>query len=232
MAAFSLAVDQGSDFIELDLQEAADGGLVVFHDVDLERVTGLRSRIWQNTVEDLRRLDAGSHFGPAFSGERIPTLDEVLEFARGRVKLNLELKPHERERHLAESVVRAVTRAGMQGDVVVTSSDGAILERVRRLAPGLRIGRVIAARIGRVERLDVDFYSVRSEIATVAFVRRAHAHGREVHVFTVNDPARMRQMRDRGVDNLITDWPSRAFAVLAERDELDELGAAVARLFQ
>jgi len=232
MAAIRLAVEDGAQAVEFDVMETGDGQVVVFHDTDLERVTGVKAKIWDKTAAELAELDIGSHFDPRFSGERIPTLDDVLAFAKGRVRLNIEVKPHEREKNMARSVVDAIHRHGMQENVVITSNDYPILQRIRALDPDLRIGSIIAAKVGKVEALDVDFYSVQPKIATVAFVRRAHAIGRDVHVWTVNERARMEEMLDNGVDVLITDWPKRALEVLESRSDLDELNAAVLRLFR
>ena len=232
MAALRLAVEDGAQYVEFDVMETGDGQVVVFHDTDLERVTGVKAKIWEKTAAELAELDNGSHFDPRFSDERIPTLDDFLAFAKGRVRLNIEVKPHEREKGLAKSVVEAVRRHGMQDDVIITSNNYPILQRIRALDPELRIGSIIAARLGRVETLDVDFYSVQPKIATVAFVRNAHADGRDVHVWTVNEKAQMERLLDNGVDVLITDWPKRAFEVLESRSDLDELNAAVLRLFR
>ena len=232
MAAIRLAVEDGAQAVEFDVMETGDGKVVVFHDTDLERVTGVKAKIWDKTAVEMQQFDIGSHFDPKFSAERVPTLDDVLAFAKGRVNLNIEVKPHEREKNMARSVVDAIHRHGMQENVVITSNDYPILQRIRALDPDLRIGSIIAAKVGRVETLDVDFYSVQPKIATVAFVREAHAIGRDVHVWTVNEKAKMEEMLNNGVDVLITDWPKRALEVLESRSDLDELNASVLRLFR
>src|SRR5262249_45244537 len=88
LAARRQAIADGADFAEIDVQETADGVVVVLHDKDLRRLTGDPRSIWEVPYQELRSLDAGSWFGPAFRGERIATLEEFLEAARGRIKLN------------------------------------------------------------------------------------------------------------------------------------------------
>jgi glycerophosphoryl diester phosphodiesterase len=232
LASVRLAIENGADYAEVDFQEAGDGAVVLFHDENLKRVTGLDRRTWELTLPELKELDVGSHFDPAFKDERIPTLDEVLAVAKGRIRLNLELKPHGHERNFARSVVDSVRRAGFEQDLVITSNDQPILTEIRSLAPELRIGMLVAAAVGNLSELDVDFYSVQPMYATVSFIKRAHAEGRDVHVWTVNDQPAMSRLIDRGIDNLITDYPLRAIEVVRSRTRFDEFKAAMARLFR
>ena len=115
---------------------------------------------------------------------------------------------------------------------MITSNDPEALERIRELDPDLRIGIIVAAKLGRLDKLDVDFYSVQPKYATATFIRDAHADGRDVHVWTVNDPALMTALVDRGVDNIITDHPDRLIALIDERSDTGELAAAIVRLFR
>src|SRR5438034_7470028 len=92
LAAFTEAVRLGANAIELDVHLTADGVPVVIHDATVERTTNGRGEVAAMTSKDLRRLDAGAWFSSRFRGERIPTLEESLEFARGRCALNIEIK--------------------------------------------------------------------------------------------------------------------------------------------
>ena len=92
IAAFEMALEQGSDMIECDVRLTKDEEVVVFHDRALDRTTNGKGPVEQRTLEELKRLDAGSWFSSKFSGERIPTLSEVLHLLEGRAFLNIELK--------------------------------------------------------------------------------------------------------------------------------------------
>ena len=91
--AFSDAILVGADFIELDVQQTRDGVLVVMHDSNLKRTTGVNKDIWDVDYADIQNLDAGSWFDPAYANARIPTLEETLQFVDKRAKLNIEIKP-------------------------------------------------------------------------------------------------------------------------------------------
>ena len=233
LSSLRLAIAEGADFAEMDYQETQDGVVVMFHDENLRRLTGVNRKVSEMTLEQLKALDVGALFSQRFEGERIATLDEVLLEARGRVRLNIELKTHGRESgRLVSTVVKAIHRTQFADDCVITSTDYEILKQVRRLDPSLRIGIIVAASVGRLHKLDVDLYSVQPAYATVSFIREAHNRGRDVHVWTVNEPRMMRLIMDRGADSIITDYPLRAIRILDERSETDEFLAAILRLFK
>ena len=232
MAAFRLAIEDGADYAELDVLQAKDGTLAILHDVNLRRLAGVDRNIYDLTAEDLQVLEVGSHFDERFRGEPIPTLDHVIRELKGRLRLNIELKTHGREDGYEAAVVKTIRDHDFADQCVITSLDQRALANVRAIAPDLRLGMIITAMVGDASRLDVDFYSVQPLVATVAFIRRAHRDGREVHVWTINERAAMTRFADRGADNLITDYPRLAREVLEARTPVDEMTAALARLFR
>jgi len=215
LAAIGRAIDDGADGCEIDLQELRDGTIIVFHDPDLARIAGDPRRVGDLTREDLRGLDVGSWFGPEFRDARIPTLEQVLDLARGRLRLNLELKVHGGERHFEERVVALVRRAGFGERCVITSIEAGCLRRVRALAPELRIGPVVTEAAEPAEGFDLE--SLQANLATAARIGANRAAGRETHVWTVNDPGEMRRLIELGVDGIITDEPALLRAVVDAR---------------
>ena len=232
LAALRQAIEDGADYAEVDFLQAKDGTIVMLHDENLQRVAGVDRYVYDLTGDELRALDVGKWFDPRFEGEKIATLEEAITHVKGKIRLNIELKVHGREKGFAEAAVQTIRDLDFGDECVITSLDQAILTRVRQLDPDLRIGMIITAKVGRASDLDVDFYSVEANVATVRFVRSAHKDGREVHVWTLNEEKAMRDAIDRGADNLITDYPRRARVILDERTATDDLGAAVSRLFR
>jgi glycerophosphoryl diester phosphodiesterase len=220
LAAVALALDQEADFVEIDVQETADGVIVVLHDADLMRLAGTRLNIWDADYDDLRDLDVGSWFSPEFSDERIPTLEEVLEMVRGRARLNIELKYNGHDVRLAERVVEVVEAAGMESEVVLMSLNYAGVRELKALRPEWKVGFLSAAAVGKLAKIDADFLAVSTRLATPTFIASAHRKGKEVHVWTVNDRLGMSEMIGRGVDVIITDKPALARSVLEERAKL------------
>ncbi len=220
MAAVRLAIDQGSDQVEIDVQETADGQVVVADDADLMKVARDPLRISDATMESLAAIDIGSWFAPRYADERVPTLSEVLEASRGRAVVNIELKFYGREEQLEQRTIDVVEAHDMADEVVVMSLKRSAVAAVRRLRPNWRAGLLSAAAVGDLTRVDADFLAVNTAVATRAFVRRAHAQGKDVYVWTVNDPVAMWQLINLGVDGLITDDPALAREVLQFREEL------------
>lgn len=222
LAAIRQAIEDGADFCEIDVQEMKDGTIVVLHDTDLMRIAGSPTRIADATYDDVRGLDIGSRLDPRFKDERIPTLEQAVGAARGRLKLNVELKYHGQERQLEERVVAILRRERFEDQCVITSLEAKGLARVRTLAPELRIGQIITVALGKVAGLDVDFLSMNARQATAAQVRANRNAGLDTHVWTVNDREQMHRMIERGVDNVITDLPALLREVIEERAAMSD----------
>jgi glycerophosphoryl diester phosphodiesterase len=136
------------------------------------------------------------------------------------MKLNVELKYNAPDPQLAEKVVDILRHEQFLDQVVITSLSAAGLEQVRALEPRLRIGHIITVAVGDVARTGTDFLSLNSARATPDLIRRAHAAGKAVHVWTVNKAEVMLRMIERGADNLITDYPEIAVRVVQQRRSL------------
>jgi glycerophosphoryl diester phosphodiesterase len=224
MASFRAAMDDGADLVELDVQETRDGNLVLIHDSDFMKIAGDGVKVWEGDLDRLRRFDVGSWFSPEFSSERLPTLEEVLSLARSRGKrLDIELKYYGHNERLEERVVELAERTGMSGSIVIMSLEADMVRKVRELRPGWTVGLLTATAVGDLVSADADFLAVHTGMASRRFIRRAHAAGKKVYVWTVNDPILMSRMMSRGVDGVITDEPALARAVIARRAELSSI---------
>lgn len=207
LAAIRLALDHGAAAIECDVQRTKDGHLVVIHDQAVDRTTDGRGPVVTYGLEDLRRLDAGRWFAPAFTGERVPVLDEVLEMARGRALLTLEIKngPTFYE-GIEQQVVDTVRRHGMEEDVLVISFDHESLRTVRTLSPGIATGILYAARLvdgpGAARAARADAVSIDWQFVTADVVSGSHNAGLAVFVWTVDDENVARELLAFGVDGI------------------------------
>lgn len=218
LAAFALAHRQGAQMIELDVQPTADGALAIFHDDTTERWDGRPRPVEQCTLAELQALDIG--------GERVPTLEETLAFARETgIALNVELKQAGTGARCAE----LIRRFGAVEQVVVSSFVPAALHELRAAAPEIRRGYLMGIDSYRPDvrlRELWPFFALRSVaaaawhpycdlpmLATVLpLVRRA---GYEVNVWTVDDPALMRRLADLGATGIITNKPDLGVQALA-----------------
>ncbi|RUS47389.1 glycerophosphodiester phosphodiesterase [Cohnella sp. AR92] len=206
------AIDKGMQVVELDIQLTKDGVAVLNHDANLRRMTGSKSRVSDLTFAQLRQLSIGDDENG--NKVRIPSLEEVLALSQGHVKLLLDLKPYGASEALADEVVRLVKEAGIEQDVRIQSFDGDSLKRIREIDPEIKIGRILYFALGSLSSMDVDFYTIEKVMLTDAFVNRAHADGREVWVWTVNERQDMKEVLKFQIDGMITDYPEKAQSLI------------------
>jgi glycerophosphoryl diester phosphodiesterase len=216
LSAIAKAIDAGADYAEIDVQQTADGVVVLVHDSDLKRVAGVARKCGELSYDEIKKLDVGSWFDPSVAGERVPSLVDVFDLARGKIKLNIELKVDRSDRRLAAAVAALVREHGFESDCLITSFSYDALLEAKRIDPGLRAGLIIALALGDVSRLKLEALSVRAESLTDEMIAAAHRAGQEVHVWTVNNPRQMDRLIKRGVDNIITDQPD---VLIRVRDE-------------
>ncbi len=220
LSSVERAIVDGADWVEIDVQETADGEIVVLHDSDFMKLAGSPLKIWEASFAEVRTLDIGAWFGPEFRGEGVATLEEVLLRAKGRAKVVIELKYYGHAQRLEERVAAIVERTGMADEISVMSLDRGGIEKMGALRPGFRKGLLAATAVGRLTEVDVDFLAVSLTLASPSLIRQAHASGKDVYVWTVNEDVTMAQQILRGADGLITDDPARARAVIERESRM------------
>jgi glycerophosphoryl diester phosphodiesterase len=220
MASFQAAVDAGATFIELDVQRTSDQVIVVVHDGDLMRLGGDPRKVDQLTSLELEAIDVGRKYDAAFTGQFPPTLKQVIDLARGKLKINVELKYNFPDPGLAPAVIELLRAENFLDQVVITSLDYNAIRQVESIEPALETGHIVTAAVGNVTRSEADFLSLNAARASVSLIRRAHKAGKKIHVWTVNTPEAMLRMVERGVDNIITDDPALLVKVIRGRNAL------------
>ncbi len=209
LAAVGQAIAKRADYAEIDVQETKDGVVILLHDSNLKRTTGVDAEVSDWDYKKIRQLDAGSWFSEEYKGEMIPTLAEILEMAKGKIKLNIEIKLNGTERNLVHSVVRLIEVYDMTEDCVITSFQASALKEVKKLNPDIRTGYILKVAYGDFSGLDfADALSVNYSFATSILVNDAHDAGKEVYVWTVNSREKIINMISNGVDMVITDHPA------------------------
>ena len=208
LSALRQAIAEGADYAEIDVQTTADGVVVLLHDADLRRVASVSRRLRDINYHELKDIDVGSWFATEFSSERIPTLQEVIDVARGRIKLNIELKFTWPDPTLTQKVGNIIRQNGFSSDCVVSSLNFQSLTEIKRLFPELTTGFIVFKVAGNLSRMEADFLSINAARASPRLVRQLHRQGRAVHVWTVNDLNNVISMIEVGVDNIITDNPA------------------------
>jgi glycerophosphoryl diester phosphodiesterase len=215
LAAFEKAMQLGADGVEFDVHLSADGVPVVIHDFTVDGTTDGSGRVADMTLAALKQLDAGFHFDPAFAGERIPTLEEVLETVGSKLLLNIELKTTSLVDNGLESAVVAQVKRHNLGDSVLCSSFNPLsLRRVKRTAPQIPVGLLyspdLPLPLRRAWLTPIVPHEARHPKHTMVDARYmtwARRRGYQVNTWTVDDPDEMRRLIGLGVDSIITDVP-------------------------
>jgi glycerophosphoryl diester phosphodiesterase len=231
LAAAREAIAAGADYIETDVQLSKDAVLVIAHDSDFSRLGGVAKRVWELSYDEIRAIPIGGHSAPEFRQEITPTLDALLAEAKGRIKLNIELKYYGGDRlRLVEKVIDAIRRHGMLDQVVMQCLEYEPLGEVHRLAPNVPIGYLLSFNAREPARLDVDFLSVQQSRIDHRFIRRAHRRGQQVYAWTVDAPNDMERLFDFGVDGIITDQSALARTTLTKYRERPAAERALRRV--
>lgn len=230
IAAIERAIVEGADYLEIDVRAAADGTPVLLHDRDLARVAGIAQPVNALTVAELAGVDIGSRLGARHAGETIPTLDDAMEHARGRIVPFIDIKTVPEAPELLRSAIDTLRDNGVLDGALIGASHPALLREAERLVPDVRTVLFIHFSLGAATTLEFDVLGVRAALVTPEFIRRAHRNGRDVFVFTVNGRAEMSGFIDMGVDGIITDRPAVLNELLKERAALSEGELLVVKL--
>jgi glycerophosphoryl diester phosphodiesterase len=233
IAAFLNALSLPIDAIELDVHMSRDGHVIVFHDNQVNKRTNGSGNLLDLDLAYLRRLDAAArHPGGWPDPQQIPTLSEVLEIAKGRIQVYIEIKTSKRNRtykpypHIAERVVELVHLVGMLDQVLVISFDWMILPVIKSLEPTIRTGMLVSNKVWNPRTGDgmqflvekagefgCDWINMDYKLFTTEMPLTIHNHGLKLGLWTVNAEVDMLRFAAAGVDSLTSDRPD-LFSVL------------------
>lgn len=233
LAAFRWAIALGADLIELDVHQTADGHPVVIHDETVDRTTNGSGLVRDMTLREVRGLDAGSWLGVDFSGERVPTLSEVLELTAGQIGLAIEIKAgSSRYPDIEASIVQRLQQAERLDDIIIISGDCQAIKAIRRLESRLATAcfehgsahhwAAHARHSGPTEDWHSDYLLAWPEELTAAVVEEVHANGlgivtsleRMIEV----DQAEIRRVIRTGVDGILADDVAQLIRLVAEEN--------------
>jgi glycerophosphoryl diester phosphodiesterase len=213
LAAFELAVNQNADAIELDTKLTVDHKVIVIHDQTVDRTTDGSGKVTTFELAAIKELDAGGYFNPSYRGEKIPTLDEVLEAIGTKAFINIELANYASPFDpLPQITAEIVTRHDLAGTVLFSSFNPIALHKAKRALPRVPIGLLAApglsgiwarSQFGRL----IPYDALHPEVCDTnqTLIQKAHRNGFRVHTYTVNDFERMKQLFSWQIDGIFTD---------------------------
>ncbi|MDX1585968.1 MAG: glycerophosphodiester phosphodiesterase family protein [Balneolaceae bacterium] len=225
MAAFRGALEMNAEMIELDVMMSKDGIPVVFHDATLDDHTNGTGNLNEYTLEQLRELDAGSWFDSSFTGEKIPTLEEVLAFAAGNIALNIEIKTEavsdEIENGVEEKSLALVKKYGMEEHVLFSSFDYRAIAHVKTLDADMPAAILYEKSQSKkmlpselLESYNADAFNCSYRQLNTKRFRDIRKNNIPVFIYTVDKPSRMRKLLKMNVTGIFTNKPDVLWEVL------------------
>ncbi len=219
LVAIRTAIELGADAVEFDVRRTSDGELILMHDADVSRTTDGAGDVADLTLDEIRALDAGSWYGEDFAGERVPTLREVFEAtADSGIGLFIEVKDPDEYPNIASDLAELIEEQGVAERSWVISFDHEFLQRMRELAPGVRLAAVWGDRLpSSDEAAEFDAVDARYTlyIGNPGAVNSFREAGLQVVAWTVDDEPTMRRLIELGVNGITTNRPDVLLAILA-----------------
>ena len=230
LSALRLAIEEGADAAEIDVQLSRDGTIFVIHDRDLMRLASTPLEVAKATDVELRAVPIGLKHRPAFPDERLATLDEFLEQARSKIRLSIELKYYGWNESLAVKVVELLRSKEMLDQCEIISLEYRALEQVRALEPKIARGYLVSTSLGDITKLNAQLLSVSQSEFTAELRRKASSRKIKVAVWTIDSPETMFQLMVKGADQIVTNDPVAAVAVAQEYADLNDVELFLVRL--
>jgi glycerophosphoryl diester phosphodiesterase len=231
ISAFEAAIAAEADMIELDVCLTRDRIPVVIHDKTLDRTTNGKGSVSAHTLAELKELDAGSWFSSEFKGEAIPTLEELMLKIKGRITVNIEIKPGSFEAPapadaIEVQVCEMVEKLAMIDAVLVSSFEHSFFDRIQRWY--LDQNKSVKIRTATLQEVPLtdDFavalcqhhkaysYHPNECLVTPELIQLLQAKGFRIFPYTINDEKRMEKLIKLGVSGIISDEPELLWKVI------------------
>ncbi|WP_257351368.1 glycerophosphodiester phosphodiesterase [Pseudalkalibacillus decolorationis] len=217
IAAFDKAVEMKADYIEIDVQRSKDGKLVIIHDTTVDRTTDGTGHVKDLTFEQLRSLDAGSWKGKEFSGEKIPTFEEVLSRYHGKFGILIELKAPQLYPGIEETVAMILKERTLDKPqnekIIIQSFNFESMEKMNTLLPKVPIGVLTSSKTHTTDQAlnefatYADYFNPNYKIVNKELVSKVHAHGLKISAWTVRSQETADFLLEMDVDAIISDYP-------------------------
>ncbi|MBY8989993.1 MAG: glycerophosphodiester phosphodiesterase [Candidatus Lokiarchaeota archaeon] len=216
LKAFQKAIDLKADYIEFDVHKTKDDEIVIMHDGNTFRTTGHFGLIKNMDLEELKQLDCGE-------GETIPTLHELINLTKGKIRLNCEIKA----RNIAEKIIKTIKEADIIDTTIISSFKHDVLLKIQKLEPRIKLASLEPTRTGWIkswlsrkklhnEAINNRFYAINPfyKLVNRQFIIKAHKNNIRIFPWTVNTDNSIKKLVEISVDGIITNDISRVRKIL------------------
>ncbi|MBJ7932038.1 MULTISPECIES: glycerophosphoryl diester phosphodiesterase membrane domain-containing protein [Bacillus cereus group] len=209
------AIDAKADYAEIDVLQTKDGELAVIHDLKLKRLANANVHVSDLTMDELRQLTLSQD---GFSGQ-ISTLDEIIKLAKGKIKLNIEVKLHGGEKDFVNKVLKAIKDNEFEKQCVIQTLHYPLIKEFKRANSDIRVGYILYASRANLKNVKADFYVAEEYMLNKKLVKEARKLNKPIYVWTVNDMESLKAYYKLNVDGIITDYPEDARETIKELKE-------------
>ncbi|MBO0991722.1 glycerophosphodiester phosphodiesterase [Bacillus sp. SD088] len=213
MAAFQKAVDHGMDYIELDIHLSKDDQLVIIHDDKVNRTTNGSGYVRNFTLEELKELDAGSKFNASFKGERIITLEELLDTMLHQIGIIIEIKEPEANTGIEQILADLIEQYNNTNNVIIQSVNFESMKKMHELLPKIPVAVLVSRTEHPLSSQQLDdiadyatYVNYNIRYLRQRDVEEIHKRDKKVMAWTIRDPRKMQKALNLGVDGIITDY--------------------------
>lgn len=221
MPAFEQAVEDGADIIELDVRQTKDGVYIIMHDESLYRTANVKHKVGEVDYDYVSKLDVGSYFDRSYDGTRIPTLEEVLVFAKENdVFLNIELKPADTDQNYVQGIVDLLHEYDFVDQCLLASQSVKALREAKELDPDISTLYIMTMAFGDFAGMQgIDGFSIKHTYISNNMVSKIHAKGKKIYAWTVNNEAYIKDLLLLDVDGIITDNPAETKEIILNAND-------------
>lgn len=221
MPAFEQAVEDGADIIELDVRQTKDGVYIIMHDESLYRTANVRHKVGEVDYDYISKLDVGSYFDRSYDGTHIPTLEEVLIFAKENdVFLNIELKPADTDQNYVQGIVNLLHEYDFVDQCMLGSQSVKALREAKELDPEISTLYIMTMAFGDFAGMQgIDGFSIKHTYISNNMVSKIHAKGKKIYAWTVNNEAYIKDLLLLDVDGIITDNPAETKEIILNAND-------------
>lgn len=205
------------DYAEIDVQETKDGTVILMHDYNLKRLTGLNKKVSDLDYNQIKKLNIHSHGFQSLGYEKIPTLNQVVTSSKGKLNLIIEIKPYGNTNDLTKKVVAIMEKNDIVKTSMVHSLSYGILLNVKRLDPNITTGYIVTNPIKNLSLMNVNFFSIKQNILNPNLIETIHQSHKRVFVWTVDNSSNIKDAINLNVDGVITDKPETLKNLLNEK---------------
>lgn len=229
LASIKKAIAMGVDMVEIDVQLTKDKQVVLMHDLTVDRTTNGKGKVRDLQFDEIRKLDAGSWFSSEYAGEKIPTLEEVIETVKGKCKLLIEVKRVKTNKPEIEAkIIQLIDKYNAYDWCIVQSFETEVVKNIQALDKSVECHKLVTMNLS-VLPLHLDsriktgtIYKYKTVQAINPYfkmlnkrkVDKIHSRGQKIITWTVNEKEDMKRMIEMGVDGIITNYPDRLIELL------------------